>query len=254
MAQYIGDMIRRHREAMGPEWTQDLLAERLFVSQSYVSKLERGIAFLDRSLADRVEHVLGIPAGSLVNLVRVREKTTVSDYAAPFIDRQEEAVMFSCVSLLVPGLLQTEDYARELLLAGQAGDPRDIDSFVHQRMERQSVWSRPDPPWFNAVLDESALYRATATQIQRLLDAQAQPNITIQILPFGDGHISGTTYTLTLPSGARAAYTEGFHTGQYTEEVAEVLRYQRVYDRFASRALAADASTGMITEALKRYT
>src|SRR5262245_16528313 len=75
---------------------------------------------------------------------------------------------------------------------------------------------------------------------------------SVQILPLGAGHIIGTLYVLTLPDGARGTYTEGFFTGNYSEDIETVMTFQRVYDRLAASALTSEASTDSIHEALKR--
>ncbi|PNE39320.1 helix-turn-helix domain-containing protein [Streptomyces noursei] len=258
LEQYIGNVVRDARvdkaraKAEGHEWSQSYLARRVFVSQTRISEVETGDVPPDRDLAGKLESTLELPTGSLTNLVRILEQATVRDYAKPYLSRQEKAHMFHVASFVVPGLLQTPDYARELMLAGQAGDPRDIDSYVDQHMARQKIWGREDPPWMSAVIDETALHRSTMAQLERLLAVQEMPNITIQVLPFGAGYIMGTHMVLTFPDGARGAYTEGFSTGNYSEDVDTVLRFQKVYDRFAASALTAEASTDRINEAVKR--
>ncbi|MFI6686716.1 Scr1 family TA system antitoxin-like transcriptional regulator [Streptomyces sp. NPDC050485] len=258
LEQYIGNQVQEARLARakvkfeGHDWSQTFLAARAFVSQSRISEVETGKVPPDRGLAQKLEVTLGLPRDSLVNLIRILEQATVRDYAKPFLRRQEEASMIHAVGLVVPGLLQTPDYARELMLSGQAGDPTDIDSYVDQRMARQRVWERSNPPWMSAVLDEGVLHKATLKQLERLLQAQETPNVSIQVLPSGAGHIMGTLYILTHPDGARGAYTEGFDIGNYSEDVDTVLRFQKVYDRLAASALTTEVTTDRINEALKR--
>ncbi|GGU83055.1 hypothetical protein GCM10010211_56270 [Streptomyces albospinus] len=262
LEQYIGSKVRDARvdkaraKAEGCEWSQSYLAKRVFVSQTRISEVETGDVPPDRDLAGKLESVLDLPRDCLVDLVRILEQGTVLDYAKTYLRRQDKARIIHTAGSIVPGLLQTPDYIRELLLTGQAGDPTDLDSYVEQRMARQKLWEQADPPWMSAVIDEAALYRATAPQLERLLEAQGSPNITIQVLPFGAGHITGhiigTIAVLTLPNGARGAYTEGFLTGSYSEDAAEVIKYQRIYDRFAASSLTAEASTDKIHEVVKR--
>ncbi|MEW1675533.1 helix-turn-helix transcriptional regulator [Streptomyces noursei] len=257
LEKYIGHLVRetRIRKARakdeGGTWSQAFLGQRCFVGQSRISELESGDVPPDTDLASKVETTLGLPAGTLTNLVRILNQGSVLDYAKPYLGRQDEAEIIHTASFTVPGLLQTPDYARALLMTGETS-PKRVESFVEQRMERQRVLERDDPPWLSFVVDEAALHHASSTQLQRLLDAQECPNITLQVLPFGAGHLMGLIAVLTLSNGARAAYTEGFRTGAYTEDSAEVIRYQRVYDRYAACALTVDATTQMITEALKR--
>lgn len=249
--QFLGHMVRKARKAQG--WPQKELADRVFSNITTISDVEGGQQLPDRVLAMKLGRALGLD-DSVMDLVKLAQLQTVRDYAKPFLAAQGRATMLHCAASTVPGLLQTPDYARELLLVGQAGIPRDIDSVVDLRMERQAVWDRENPPWFSLVLAEAALYHASVAQLERLIAAQEQANVSIQILPLAGGAIVGTTYVLTLPDGARAAYSEGFYTGSYSEEIDTVLTFQRAYDRYASNALTAEASTDRIYEALKRAT
>ncbi|GHC61814.1 helix-turn-helix domain-containing protein [Streptomyces flavofungini] len=246
---YIGNQVREARRAKG--WSQTDLAAKVFSNKSRISGVENGEA-LDHALAIKLGLVLEL-GDSLTDLVRIREQQTVRHYAKPYLAKQESAALIHTVGFLVPGLLQTPDYARELMLIGQVDNPTNVESYVEQRMERQKLWERDDPPWFAAVLDEAAIAHANAPQLERLREAQEQQNITLQLLPFGAGKIMGTMAVLTQPDGSRGAYTEGFLTGHYSEEPAAVLRFQRVYDRLASSALTAEATTACIEDALKRF-
>ncbi|MFK0295450.1 Scr1 family TA system antitoxin-like transcriptional regulator [Streptomyces sp. NPDC090442] len=265
LPQYIGALVKEARirkaraatpqeKAKGETWSQSYVATRVFVgAHSRISDVETGEVPPDMGLAHKLEVTLDLPPGTLTHLVRIMHQGTVQDYAQGYLKRQEEAEIIHTASFIVPGLLQTPDYARALLATGETS-PKAIELYVEQRMERQRVLEREHPPWLSFVLDESALHHASTTQLQRLLDAQERPNISIQILPYGAGHMMGLVSVLTMPDGVRAAYTEGFRTGAYTEETTEVIRYQRVYDRYAACALTVDASTQLIAEALKRST
>ncbi|MFE6516074.1 helix-turn-helix domain-containing protein, partial [Streptomyces sp. NPDC057748] len=100
----------------------------------------------------------------------------------------------------VPGLLQTEDYARSVMRTGAVGQtrPEDIERHVALRMERQSLLTRPDAPRLWVVMDETVLRRpvgsvdAMREQIDRLLEATEMPHVTLQIAEFSTGHPPGT--------------------------------------------------------------
>jgi hypothetical protein len=99
---------------------------------------------------------------------------------------------------LVPGLLQTEDYARELFkfLRGRK-DPRRVDSLVELRLERQELVTRKDPPELHFVLDEAVLHRRIGgyelmrKQLERLLEAAELSHVTIRVMPFAQGMYRG---------------------------------------------------------------
>ncbi|MEU3373299.1 helix-turn-helix transcriptional regulator [Streptomyces sp. NPDC006711] len=264
LEQYLGNLVREARAAMDQSegrklWTQAHLAERVFVSQTRISEVELGEVPPDRSLAEKIERTLNMRPGSLVDLVKLLERENVRDYAKPFVRRQEEARLIHEFRLTIPALLQTGDYARALLVTGDA-DPRAIDTYVEQRMERQRILEQDDPPWFAAIVDEAVLLRGTgsssvmAAQLKVLLEAQEVRTTSIRILPLRSPHVIAGSFTLvTLANGVRGAYTEGFSTGNYTEEFAEVMTYQRVYDRLTASALTAEASTALIYEAMERF-
>lgn len=256
--QYIGNVVQEARLARarakipGEDWSQTFLAKRAFTSQSRISEVETGDAPPDTELARKLESVLELRPDQLVNLVRILEQNIVRDYAKTFLRRQAEAEMMHTSGFLVPGLLQTPDYARELMLTGQAADPSNIDALVEHRMARQAVWDRKTPPWMSCILGEAALHGSTGPQLKRLLDAQETPNISIRVLPNRAAQILGTMVILTLPGGIRGAYHEGFNTGHYSEEADQVMYLQKVYDRLADYALPVDASTAVVHEVLKR--
>lgn len=234
--QYLGNVVREARLALGREWTQAYVAAKVFSSGSRISAIERGEDPPDRDLAKKLELVLRLPPGTLVNLVKILTEQNVRDYAKTYMRRQLEATAIHEFSLVVPGLLQTAGYARAVMEAGLAGDSAQIGDYVRRRLERQAVLDQPDPPWMVIVLDEACLRRdiggseVMREQIEHLLAMSERPNVNIQLLPMKGTPVPGSVALLTLPRGERGAYTEGFSTGNYTEEPAEVMRFQRVYD------------------------
>ncbi|MBO8184779.1 helix-turn-helix domain-containing protein [Streptomyces spirodelae] len=256
VAAYLGHKIRREREQR--DWTQQALAAKVFISRVRVAKIELGTDPPNPSLASRFDKVLGFE-DDLANLARALLNAQVRDYAKAFLARQLEASAMHDFSIVVPGLLQTEEYARALLLAGQAGDPAEADRHAERRVARQEVWTRERPPWMWAVLDAAVLRRATGgratmhSQLTKLREMCERPNINVQILPENTTMIPGSVALLTLPNGDRGAYTEGFVTGAYTEEPSRVERFQRVYDRLHADALSACASMELIEKAIEGF-
>lgn len=257
--QYLGSMVREARLALGREWTQAYLATKVFSSGSRISEIERGEDPPDRDLAKKLELVLRLPPGSVVNLVKILTDQNVRDYAKTYMRRQLEATAIHEFSIVVPGLLQTADYARAAMEEGLAGDSARIDAFVARRLERQTVLDRPDPPWMMTVLDEACLRRdfggggVMRGQIEHLLAMCERPHVNIQVLPMKGTPVPGSVALLTLPRGERGAYTEGFSTGNYTEEPAEVMRFQRVYDLLQQGALGVRASLELMRAIAKEH-
>ncbi|GAB2794487.1 helix-turn-helix domain-containing protein [Streptomyces daliensis] len=256
---FIGSRIRDAR--MERRWKQTELGQKVFASGSLISEIERGNEVPTRDLAKRLGVVLGL-GNELVNLLRLLDGSQVQDYASGFMRQQLLAESMHEFSAHIPGLLQTEDYARANMIAGQAGDPADIESFVAGRMERQDlIWGRTKPPWLWCTLDEAVLHRdwgmppeAMRHQLERLLELNRLPHINLSILPFNSPVVTGYLSLLTMPDGTRLAYTEGFTCGAVTKEPDQVAQYQRVYDRIHGDSLSARASTQHIEAAIERHT
>ncbi|MFJ7984587.1 Scr1 family TA system antitoxin-like transcriptional regulator [Streptomyces sp. NPDC096351] len=258
--QYLGSMVREARMALGREWTQSRLAATVFSSSTRISEIERGEDPPDRELARKLEVALHLPPGSLVNLVKILSRQTVRhyvkvlsrqsvrSYAKTYMHRQLEADAIHEFSSGVPGLLQTGSYARGLMERGAAGSPAQIDEFVRTRLERQVVLRRSEPPWMVAVLDEAGLRRkvggseAMREQVEHLVSMAQRPSVNIHVLPAKATSVMGSFALLTLPEGKRGAYTEGFSTGNYTEDHKVVMRFQRAYDLLWQDALGARES------------
>ncbi|MFE2016065.1 Scr1 family TA system antitoxin-like transcriptional regulator [Streptomyces sp. NPDC059491] len=252
---FIADMIRDARKRR--EWRQQDLAAKVFSSTTRISEIENGDP-PELKLGRQLDQVLEL-GGALANLLVIRDRTAFRDYAQGFLRDQARARTIHEFSLVVPGLLQTPEYARAIMQQADPGGGNDIDGAVRRRAERQAVFDGPHPPWFWVVLDENALSKVIGSrqvmrgQIERLLDAIQMPFINVQILEANRAGISGSVSLLTLPSGERTAYTEGFSTGRYMVEPTDVDRFQRIYDRLHADALGTVESEAIIREALGKH-
>ncbi|WP_435059782.1 helix-turn-helix domain-containing protein [Streptomyces sp. bgisy060] len=269
--QYLGNMVREARLALGRDWTQAHLAAKVFSSGSRISEIERGEDPPDRDLAKKLEIVLRLPPGALVHLVkilgqqsvrnyaRVLSRQDVRSYAKTYMRRQLEATAIHEFSMGVPGLLQTRGYARGSMERGIAGSPDQIDGFVQTRMGRQVVLGRTEPPWMVVVLDEAGLCREMGgrevmrEQVEHLLSLAQRPHLNIQVLPAKTASVVGSFALLTLPGEKRGAYTEGFSTGNYTEDPDVVMRFQQVHDLLRQDALDPRASYELMHAIAKRH-
>ncbi|MFI9719698.1 DUF5753 domain-containing protein [Streptomyces sp. NPDC052396] len=160
----------------------------------------------------------------------------------------------------VPGLLQTEAYAREVLRHGLTSSEEQRENFLATRLDRQSMLSSVNPPLYWVILDEAALHRACGgppvmrEQLSHLLAMAARPTITIQMLSFASGahpSMGGSLFVLELPTGKRAAYTEDAFSGRLTEERPEAAAYALAYDRLRAMALSPDDSMALISRVLE---
>ena len=148
----------------------------------------------------------------------------------------------------VPGLLQTEDYARAVVLLGHGrARPEEIDRRVALRMQRQAILDRADPVQLWAVLDEAVLRRPIGnpqimrTQLEALLDAAARPNVRLQIVPFDAGGHSaaGGAFTILrfpdqeLPD---VVYIEQLTSALYLDKRDDVEHYLDAMERLCVEA------------------
>ncbi|MGR8007211.1 helix-turn-helix domain-containing protein [Streptomyces hypolithicus] len=164
----------------------------------------------------------------------------------------------------VPGLLQTESYARAILRGGAVGqiNPGDIDRHVALRMERQSLLTRPDAPKLWVVMDETVLRRPVGSpdvrgeQIDRLLEAAEMPNITLQIAEFATGHHPGTygpfvLFRFAVPELPDMVYSEYLTGAVYLDARPEVAAHLEVMDRMAAQAATAQRTKKILKDLRK---
>jgi transcriptional regulator with XRE-family HTH domain len=152
---------------------------------------------------------------------------------------------------VLPGLLQTEDYARAVLKAMlEPYAPERLEELVQVRLTRQRILTRPDPPDLWVILDEAALRRMVGGpevmrgQLGHLIEASQSPSITIQVIPFAAGAhsaVAGSSFViLEFPGKAPGVvHTEGLEGFVYLERTADLNRYQQVFDQV--RRLVPDA-------------
>ncbi|MFJ3230407.1 helix-turn-helix domain-containing protein [Streptomyces sp. NPDC086787] len=164
----------------------------------------------------------------------------------------------------VPGLLQTEDYARGVLRSGAIGQtsPEDIERHVALRIRRQELLDRPDAPRFWAVMDETALRRTVGgpevmrEQIDKLLEAAKLPHVTLQIAPFANGPHPGTygpfvLFRFAVPELPDMVYSEYLTGAVYLDARSEVATHLEVMDRMAAQAATAHRTKEILRDLRK---
>ncbi|MFC8127556.1 helix-turn-helix domain-containing protein [Streptomyces sp. NPDC057302] len=164
----------------------------------------------------------------------------------------------------VPGLLQTEEYARGVMRSGAIGqtNPDDIERYVALRMERQSLLTREDAPRVWIVMDETALRRPVGgpdvmrEQIDKLLEAVELPHVTLQVAPFAAGPHPGTYGPFVLFRFAMAelpdmVYSEYLTGAVYLDARTEVATHLEVMDRMAAQAATAQRTKELLRDLRK---
>ncbi|MFD5629421.1 MULTISPECIES: helix-turn-helix domain-containing protein [unclassified Streptomyces] len=164
----------------------------------------------------------------------------------------------------VPGIMQTEDYARGVLKSGAIGQtkPEDIERHVALRMQRQDLLTRPDAPRIWAVMDETALRRPIGgsegmrAQVDKLLETMKLPNVTLQVIPFSSGPHPGTygpfvLFRFAVPELPDMVYSEYLTGAVYLDARSEVATHLEVMDRMAAQAATAHRTKEILEDLRK---
>ncbi|MFJ2439846.1 DUF5753 domain-containing protein [Streptomyces sp. NPDC087658] len=258
----LGNRMRRLRERRGLSLRQ--LSEQVGgYSHSYLGRVELGEQLPSQALVDSLDEFFDTD-GVLSDLLDLTHESLIADYSRAFVSKEPGAARLQVfTSSHVPGLLQTEDYARELFRTALPGE-RDssLNERVAVRMRRQRILDREEPPYYWAIIDEAALRRPTlvtkkmAGQLRHLLKMAVRPRITIQVLPFSRGMhpmLGGGLTLMTLAEGTTIALVESFDSGEGVDSTNRVVELTDRFDLARSMALTDDESLDLIRRYLKEY-
>jgi transcriptional regulator with XRE-family HTH domain len=264
--------LRRLREAA--KLTCEEVAEQLECSASKISRVETGrVSVSPRDVRDMLE-IYGVADEQRDGLVQLARESrqkgwwhaygdTIQPHFATYLGLESAASEIRIYEVnVMPGLLQTEEYARAILTASMVNSPRqDVERRVALRMERQRM-SRESPPELWCVLDEAAIRRhiggreAMRTQLEYLLEVASLRNVSLQVLPFtGGAHpgIGGPFNILSFGEDADpdVVFLELHESALWVENVDEVDRYHVYFNHLQATALSFEDSAAMVTAVLK---
>ncbi|MER7891412.1 helix-turn-helix transcriptional regulator [Micromonospora sp. NPDC048909] len=268
----IARELRQLRERAG--MTLDVAARQLDMSKSNLSRIENaqiGIKPRDVRAALALYQVTGADAEALIEIARGAQQRgwwqTYSDVLPEWFEfyvglEAEAAQLRTYEAESVPGLLQTEAYAREIYrrTAGEEG----LERKVAARLHRQNVLRRDDPVRLSVVLNEAVLLRPVggpvvmAEQLVHMGRVAQLPNVTIQVLPFSaGGHPAMSTpyVVLNFPDAADASvvYLDNLTLGLALEEADHVRGYSLVHEELCRMALDPAASLTRLAEAARYF-
>jgi len=263
--------LRRLRDQA--QLTIDDVAEKLDCSASKISRIETGhVGVTPRDTRDMLK-LYGVEPDQLEALVQLakeaRRKGWWHSYNEVFTGafvglEAETSSLRAYQALLVPGLLQTEDYMRAVIRAARPdATEAHVEKRVKARLARQRLLTDLDPPRYWAVIDEAVLCRTVGgqkvmrAQLNWLIARASLPHVTIQVLPFSAGAhagMEGPFLILGFPEQADpdVVYVDNTTTGIYLEEPAEILRYTLMFDHLRAAALAPDDTLTRIAAAAAR--
>ena len=252
---FFGAELRRLRTAA--DTSQEDLGQRISYSGSLVGMVETARRAPTKDFAERCDGALGT-GGVLARLWPLVSQEALPRWFRPFAEVERTATSIrSWEPLVIPGLVQTEDYAHALITAWQPGDRREtVQQQVSARIERQQLLEGDNPPLLWMIIGEVALRNPVGgpevlrEQLSGLLEHEAEhPKIIVQIVPLDAGAHPGLEGPLVLVTRRGApdiAYLEVQGRGRFVENSEEVARYGLLYDLLRAVALPPDVSREMI--------
>ena len=268
----LGGHLRRLRE--DASITTEQAADAIRGSHSKISRMEHGrVGFKDRDIADLLT-LYGVTSDeerqALLKLAREANtpgwwqgySDILPHWVEPYFGLEAAASFIRIYELqFVPGLLQTQGYARALIQMGNAATEEDVKRRAEARIARQEILTRENPPRLWAVMDEGALRRSLGgkavmrEQIRHLADMCGHPAVTLQILPFqvGAHPAMGGPFTIlrfSEPDLRDVVYIEQLTSALYLDKPAELDSYLEVMEQLCLQAEPAAKTPQLLKAAL----
>jgi transcriptional regulator with XRE-family HTH domain len=258
----LGRTLLLLREKAGKTLTQ--LASETSYDKSYLYRLEKGERLSKRAVMEDLDTYYG-SGGLLVRLWRGARKEVIKDKYKAFMELEATARIMWMFQLRVPGILQTEDYARTVLsgLSGAqttAGNSDAIEEQVAARMGRQELLYRQPAPSIRVILDEGAVRRPVPKlqvwkdQLSHLVETAELPSVTIQVVPWTAGvHdlMDSHLWLFWQRTGDPVAYAEGNGIGELFDDPDRVMAFRLSYDLVRDAALPPAESIAFIKRLLE---
>lgn len=152
---------------------------------------------------------------------------------------------------VIPGLLQTADYARAILQYARHA-PIDVEERVHARLSRQAVLTEGAPPTCVFLIDEYALHRSAGERevmcdrLMRLRELAERPDLIVQVIPYGTRYYAGCPFMIATLDGREVAYQDGALGGCIIESHDKVAEMTRIWHHIRSVALPENASMALV--------
>jgi len=254
----LGGQLRRLREAAG--LNIDQVANVLGCSTSKVSRIETGRVGLKPGELHGMFDIYKLGDNDRQALIQLakeaRQKSPlrargISANLQMLIDLEIAATSIRTFGgLLLPGLLQTEGYARAVISALTRDLPsEELEKMVNLRLTRQALLTGDDPPSYWAIIDDAALRRPVGNndiiteQLRQLVDVASLRNVTLQILPSSMGAHAGlcgefTLFSFSEPTDQDIVYLEHSAGAFYLEQLEDLVHYAQVFDYLRAEALA----------------
>ncbi|GLX47352.1 transcriptional regulator [Streptomyces hygroscopicus subsp. hygroscopicus] len=268
----LGKRLQELREAAG--LSREEAAGVLRVAAATVRRMETAEVGLKIPYLQVLLETYGVAREEAAAFVRLAEEANqpgwwqrfhdvLPDWFSLYVSLEGAArIIRSYEPHFVPGLLQTEAYARAVLEAGTIGqsEPESVQRHVSLRMERQRLLEREDPPHLWVIMDETVFRRPVSTspdvlrdQLDRLIECAERDHVTLQIAEFASGPHPGTYAPFTLfrfaePELPDMVFTEYLTGALYLDARREVAAHLEVLDHMTARAASARRTREILRE------
>ncbi|MEF3116353.1 helix-turn-helix transcriptional regulator [Streptomyces chrestomyceticus] len=256
-----GEELKAQREAAG--LTQEKLSEMVIMSRTHIAHIEAGRRRPSSDDARRLDQVLGT-GGVLTRFLPTLDGKLIADHFEQVALLEQEAMMIrEYAATLVPGLLQTEAYARAVF--GAFFPPKSsehCDNVIGTRLKRAKILDTADPPVLWQLLDEAVLRRPVggpavmAAQLRHIAELGARERVRMHVLPFSVGAhplLESGLMLLCFDDDPPLAYVEGLYTGALYDDPAMVRNGQTAYALALSDAMSHADSLGLIKTVAEEY-
>ncbi|MGW3560199.1 helix-turn-helix domain-containing protein [Streptomyces sp. NPDC000963] len=260
MTNVYGEWLKAQRGAAG--LTQQELADIAIMTRSHIAHIEAGRRIPSTEDARRLDRALG--TGDVLQSFLPQDDAAVADYFGAALELEQQATVIREFALsFVPGILQTERYARAVLSTSYPPvSEEECDRLVVTRLQRAKVLVDPVTPVVWALIDEAVLRRVVgcaevmAEQITRMVRLVESGRVRVHVLPFGLGvHtlMQGMLTLMKFEDQPPVAYSEGIQVGQVHDSPAVVDRLEGAYDLALSDALPLKESLALLRATAKDY-
>lgn len=265
----VGSHLRRLREAS--EITRVEAGQAIRASHSKISRLELGrTGFKSRDVDDLLTLYGVSEEVERATFIALARQANAPSWWHPYAEvvpswfesylglEQAASAIRGYEPQVIPGLLQTEEYAAAVIRLGHENAGRaEMERRVGLRIQRQRILTRPEPIALWVVIDEAVLRRPTGgiatmrAQLAHLIAMAELPHITIQVLPFevgGHGAVSGPITILRLPQGelSDVVYLEQLTNAHYPDKSSEIEHYRHIMNALGVQAARPDATPAIL--------
>ncbi|MFJ9862762.1 Scr1 family TA system antitoxin-like transcriptional regulator [Streptomyces sp. NPDC101165] len=255
----VGALLALHREAAG--YTQSSLGQRSVLGEEMIASIEQGRRPLKPDVAAQLDELLDTKGTLSVAVSRMPEVDLVPMWAEEYLDQEREAIVISSYeNQVLPGLLQTDSYARAVFRSRvPVYSEEEVEQLVEARIERRAILRRKEPPITCFVVWEPVLRAPIGgrnvwiEQLRHLLTCSELPGLMLQVLPLdrtAHASLDGPFVLLETPDHQRLVYTETQRGSQLIADPYEVAILTQKCAMLRSQALTPEDTRDLVDRLL----